>query len=165
MSDLTIEYVSISELKPAEYNPKRMNDRERKEIHESIEKFGFAQPLIVNIDGHQRYIIALEDFHLEKVPVCYVRIDSLERERELNLRFTKNQVKFDNDLLRSFFTEDQLSQVGFSESELDSIFVDFEPQPFEDENRLDKFDKKKYLVTCPKCGHEFSSGEDGSAKT
>lgn len=173
MNNLEVTYVSVSEIKPAEYNPKRMNDRERKMILESMKRFGFAQPLIVNswekrknvlIDGHQRLIVAIEDLKMKKVPVCYVYVDSLEREKELNLRFTKNSVDLDDDLLRSFFSEEELLQVGFTEKELDSIFIDFDAQSFNDDNRLDKFDKKKYLVTCPWCGHEFSSGANESAE-
>ena len=57
-----LKVLPISVLKPAEYNPRKKlkpGDREYKKIKDSIEEFGFADPLVVNADmtiigGHQR---------------------------------------------------------------------------------------------------------------
>jgi hypothetical protein len=38
----------ISELKPAEYNPRQLTDKQYKDIKESLERFGFVDPVIVN---------------------------------------------------------------------------------------------------------------------
>ena len=63
---LKIEYIDINQLKPNEYNPKQMTEKEAKDLEKSIVEFGMVDPLIVNkakgregiiIGGHQRYRI------------------------------------------------------------------------------------------------------------
>ena len=47
-NNLQIEYVSIEILKPNEYNPKQMTEKEAKDLEKSIVEFGMVDPLIVN---------------------------------------------------------------------------------------------------------------------
>lgn len=45
--------IPVSELKPAEYNPRKKlkpGDKEYEKIKNSIQEFGFADPLVVNAD-------------------------------------------------------------------------------------------------------------------
>ena len=61
-----LKVLPISVLKPAEYNPRKKlkkGDKEYKKIQDSIEEFGFADPLVINSDmtiigGHQRLTVA-----------------------------------------------------------------------------------------------------------
>jgi ParB-like chromosome segregation protein Spo0J len=59
--------VDISELKPAEYNPRKASAKEFADLKKSIEKFGFVVPVLVNsaparkniiIGGHFRVKVA-----------------------------------------------------------------------------------------------------------
>ena len=52
-----------AELIGAEYNPRKISEKQKKDLRESLEKFGFVDPVIVNthpereniiIGGHQR---------------------------------------------------------------------------------------------------------------
>jgi len=61
---LKIEYIPIGDIKPNEYNPKILTEKEEKDLEKSIVKFGIVDPLIINIakgregiiiGGHQRY--------------------------------------------------------------------------------------------------------------
>lgn len=52
----------------------------------------------------------------ETVPVVYVDIPDLEKEKELNIRLNKNTGEFDWDLLAKF-DETLLSDIGFSSDE------------------------------------------------
>ncbi len=133
------------DLKPSEYNPRKMTDSEKEDIENSIEGFGRVVPLIVNIGsrenvligGHQRWKIYKE----KKVDEVDVMIPSheltLTEEKELNLRLNKNVGSWDIDLLKDMGL-DLLLDVGFDDEELQTMFDDVET--FEDD-----FDEEKAL--------------------
>lgn len=126
---MQIKQVKISELNPSEYNPRTLTEKEFKDLKESLERFGFVEPIVVNcakgrenvvIGGHQRLKVAKE-MGLKEIPVHYVRISDIRKEQELNLRLNKNLGHWDYDLLANF-DEDLLTDVGFEREELDNIF-------------------------------------------
>lgn len=150
MKNTNIEVVTISvtDLKPATYNPRTWNEEQTTALKESISRFGLVDPLLANsapermnvlIGGHFRLYVAKE-MGFTEVPVVYINIPELEKEKELNLRLNKNTGSFDFKLLAEF---DQafLTDVGFSSEELDSIFaVDDTPEQFNLESELKKMD-------------------------
>ena len=94
---MKIEYVNIEELKPSEYNPRTLSDKQHEDIKKSLERFGFVDPVIVNkhkdrhniiVGGHQRVKVA-KDLGHDTVPVYYVEL-SKTKEKELNIRLNKN---------------------------------------------------------------------------
>jgi DNA modification methylase len=128
---ISITYVNIDDLKPAEYNPRKASDKQNVDLKVSIERFGLKDPIIVNsnesrknviIGGHFRTRVA-KQLGYKEVPVVYVDIADIEKEKELNLRLNRNLGDFDLNLL-SEFSEDMLKDVGFDSSELDKIFAD-----------------------------------------
>jgi len=141
----TIE-VPINELAPADYNPRKHDQVATEQLKQSIQRFGLVDPIIVNsatgrkniiIGGHFRWEVA-KDLGFETVPVVFVDIPDLEKEKELNLRLNKNTGEFDWNLLAKF-DESLLSEIGFSSDELDSIFdLDIEPEKFDLEKELQK---------------------------
>lgn len=139
---LTVQQVDIKELVPCDYNPRKWSDTARKNLEKSLDEFGFVQPLVVNSAPNRRGVIIGGNFKLDiakkkgmkTVPVVYVNIPDIKREKELNLRLNKNQGEFDNELL-SVFTADMLAEVGFDSKELDKIFKDEE---YEDDFDGDK---------------------------
>ena len=38
----------LSDLKPAEYNPRRMTEKQKQDIRNSLTEFGLVDPIIVN---------------------------------------------------------------------------------------------------------------------
>lgn len=122
-----------SDLLPSSYNPRKMTERERKDLEESIKSFGTVVPVVLNIGsrnntligGHQRIKIYL-DLGIKEID-CMIpsRELSLDEEKELNLRLNKNQGSWDEDLLKEFDL-DLLLNVGFEDSELQGIFDDVE---------------------------------------
>lgn len=159
----TVE-VSINELVPADYNPRKHDEAATEQLKQSIKKFGLVDPIIVNsaqvrknviIGGHFRWEVAKE-MGYETVPVVYVEIPDLEREKELNLRLNKNTGEFDWDLLKEFDAS-LLKDIGFSSSELDAIFdVHVEPEKFDLEKELKKLDIQKINA---KKGDIYALGE------
>ncbi len=121
--------VKVTDLKPSEYNPRKWSKEQTKQLKESIKCFGFVDPIIVNGAENRKNIVIGGHFRLEvarqlgykEIPVVYVNIPEVEREKELNLRLNKNQGEFDYDLLAKF-DENFLQNIGFNSEELDNIF-------------------------------------------
>lgn len=132
--NLHIEYVPSHSLNASEYNPRKWDAEAKKQLKESISRFGAVDPLIVNgaetrknivIGGHFRLEV-LKELGYEQVPIVYLDIPDIEKEKELNLRLNKNQGEFDLELL-SEFDESFLADIGFDSEDLDDIFAE-DPQ-------------------------------------
>lgn len=118
----------VSELKPAEYNPRKISKKEYDKLRKSIEEFGLTQPLMVNmkkgrenivIGGHQRLSV-LRDLGVEEV-YCVEMELSLKKEKELNIKMNRTGGEFDMDILLEEFEMDDLSDWGFEKGELPSL--------------------------------------------
>jgi DNA modification methylase len=143
---LNIVEVPINELHGADYNPRCHSKEQMEQLKESLRRFGFVDPVICNkakgrenviIGGHFRVDCA-KTLNIETVPVVYINIPEIEREKELNLRLNKNTGDFDLALLKQF-DEAFLSDVGFSSEDLDDIFpVEENPEIFDLEKELEK---------------------------
>lgn len=133
---IKITEVPISSLKPADYNPRKWNDDMKERLKESIRKFGAVDPLIVNgapkrngvvIGGHFR-LQCMKELGFAKVPVVFVNIPSIDRERELNVRLNRNQGEWDFDKLKNFDVSALLDRhVGLLTPELMAGEHGFEP--------------------------------------
>jgi len=151
---LNISYVPISELKPAPYNPRTWSKEQAEQLKDSIKRHGIVDPLLVNsaqerkdivIGGHFRLAV-LKELGFKEVPVVYVNIPDIEKEKELNIRLNRNTGEFDWDLL-SKFEESFLQDIGFSSEELDDIFnLDDNPEVFDLEKELRKLDIKNIQI-------------------
>src|SRR3989344_8372139 len=127
---LNIKYVPVESLRSSEYNPRFWSKDAIVQLKESIKRYGFVDPLLVNaapnregivIGGHFRLSIAKE-LGIKEVPVVYINIPDIEKEKELNIRLNKNTGEFDWDLLANF-SEEFLANAGFSSEDLDDIFA------------------------------------------
>ncbi len=150
--DLKIQTVKISELNPALYNPRKWSEDAIAQLSESIKRFGLVDPILANsavdrknvvIGGHFRLKVA-KDLGYTEVPVAYIDIPDLEREKELNLRLNKNLGEWDLELLAKF-DETLLVDTGFTSEELDDVFdiESDEPEQFNLKKELDKLEIKK----------------------
>lgn len=150
-NELNIQNVKIKELSPAEYNPRRWSDDAIKQLTESVKRFGLVDPIIVNnaenrkgvvIGGHFRLKVA-KNLGFKEMPVVYINIPDIEKEKELNIRLNKNTGDWDLDLLANF-DESFLTDVGFSSEELDNIFeIEDTPEEFDLKKELEKLNITK----------------------
>lgn len=150
---LEVQYVPVTELVENAHNPKKFSKESLEGIKESISRFGFAEPVVVNsnperylflIGGHARIKVAKE-LGFETVPVVFVNLTE-EKERELSLRLHRNQGEFDFELLAQF-DQTLLQDVGFSSEELDEIFTeDPTPEHFDLNAELKKLNIKNISV-------------------
>lgn len=131
MIDINIEYVAIGDLKPADYNPRKISKEALEQLVESQSRFGMVDPLIVNcapkrmniiIGGHMRLLAAKRLKH-KIVPVIYLDIPNLKKEKELNLRLNRNTGEWDYSKLQ-FFEADFLSDIGFNDADFAEIWAD-----------------------------------------
>ena len=151
--DLRIVMVQIDELVPATYNPRKWEEAALDRLTESIQKFGFIDPVIANgapkrknivIGGHMR-LEAAKRIGMKSVPVVYVNLPNLKQEKELNLRLNRTTGEWDWEKLKSFDVE-ILMDVGFQDSELSSIWdgmLETEDDGFDIEKELDAIKKPK----------------------
>jgi len=115
----------ISDIIGAEYNPRQLTEIEYEHLKNSLKRFGFVDPLIINthkdrknilIGGHQRLRVA-KDLKYKEIPCVEVSLE-YDMERELNIRLNKNNGSWDWDALANYFDVDDLSEWGFTEEEL-----------------------------------------------
>jgi DNA modification methylase len=80
------------------------------------------------------------------MPVVYVNIPNIAKEKEFNIRLNKNLGEFDWDLLAKF-DENFLADIGFASEELDEIFeIDETPEIFDLAKELKKLNIEKIEV-------------------
>lgn len=146
---MEIEHIKITDLKPAEYNPRKISSEELSKLTNSIEEFGLVDPIIINlknmniIGGHQRYdaiynSAALngefnQELNLIRMgDVGWVFLDtelnikSDDHEKALNLALNKISGEWDNDKLAEVLEELELSPIdiqltGFDDLELTEL--------------------------------------------
>ena len=123
-------------------------------LKESITRFGLVDPIIANsaperadvvIGGHMR-LKAAKELGIKIVPVAYINLPDIEKERELNIRLNRNMGEFDYTLLREF-NEAMLADAGFSSEELDEVFkLEEKPEKFDLDAELAKLDISEVKV-------------------
>lgn len=150
---IQIVEVPVDELRSANYNPRKISDEALAQLKESISRFQMVDPIIVNsapkrrgivIGGHQRLRAAKELGH-KNVPVVYVNISSVEKEKELNLRLNRNTGEWDFSKLKSF-DMGTLLDVGFDDDDLANIWdenLETEDDGFDIDKELAKITKPK----------------------
>lgn len=130
MKKPNIKLVDITEIKPYELNSKIHDDAQVKKIAESIKKFGWDQPIVVDknnviIKGHGRRLAAIS-LELTNVPV-WVR-DDLTEEQVRASRLADNRVAvsgIDTELLQKELASLDFDMNGiFDAKELDFLNAD-----------------------------------------
>ncbi len=125
MNECKIIFYDINSLIGAEYNPRKISDKQLEDLKDSIKRFGFVEPVVINtnqerkniiISGHQRVRVA-KDMSIKAVPCIEVNLTP-EKEKELNIRMNKSGGEFDIDALKEFFEIGDLIDWGFEEEEL-----------------------------------------------
>ncbi len=150
---LTIHHIPINDLKPAKYNPRHWDEQATSQLKQSLKKFGFVDPIIANgapkrhntiIGGHFRWKVAKE-LGIKRIPVVYVNLPNLDKEKELNLRLNRNTGEFDLALLKKFDVE-LLLDVGFDDNDLENIWNDVletEDDNYDTDKKLDQIKAAK----------------------
>lgn len=154
-------------MKPAEYNPRKTltpEDAEYQKIKNSIDKFGYVDPVIINRDGtiiggHQRCNVLAELGYTE-IDVVVVDLNK-EDEKALNVALNKITGEWDPIKLKDILTDLDLggydiSLTGFTTQEFEELVQlnDFEPEVMEDE-----YDLEQALEESQEAGPVIKQGE------
>ena len=133
---MEIVKMKLSELNPAEYNPRKAlkpGDPAYEKLKASILSFGNVEPIVWNrstgnvIGGHQRLRVLL-DLGVTESEVSVVELSEVD-ERRLNIALNKITGEWDDEKLTSLLAEltaggADVYPTGFDEQELSSMFAD-----------------------------------------
>ena len=149
---MEIKELPLKELKPAAYNPRKKlkkGDKEYEKIKQSLLKFGYVDPIIVNEDltvigGHQRLTV-LKDLDYETAKCVIVKL-SKEDEKALNIALNKITGQWDEALLADLLLDLQesdfnLDLTGFEPPEIDDILSNVHDKELSE----DEFDVEEEL--------------------
>lgn len=134
----SLERRKVSQLIEWGKNPRTLTEKGIADLKKSIDKFGCAQPIIINIDdvicgGHGRKKV-LEELKIEEVD-CYVPSRQLSDKEfeELNIRLNKNIAgEFNYEILANEFNTSELMDWGFQVSDFTGFNIE-EKKPEEDD--------------------------------
>jgi len=166
---MEIEIIKLKELKQYENNAKIHTEKQIEHIINSINKFGFNDPIAVwgkenlIIEGHGRYL-ALKKMGAKEVEI--IRLDHLSEDERKAYTLAHNQLNletgFDFDILERELAELEdmdMDMFGFDLEDLK------EEEPYQGENQEEepeteipeeKFGEELFENECPKCGFEFN---------
>lgn len=128
--NLEIEYVGREDLEPHPDNPRKHGDSSIRKLEDSIESFGWTNPIIIDPDnrilaGHAR-LKAAKDMGIEEVPVVRTEPEGEEADAYLIAdNRTAEETEWDEDQLGDMF--DDLDDRGF-----DPQLTGFDSEEIED---------------------------------
>lgn len=134
---MEIRTLKATQLKPADYNPRRdlqPEDAEYQKLRRSIEEFGYVEPIIWNertgrvVGGHQRLKVLLEK-GAEEIEAVVVDLDEKD-EKILNVLLNKVKGRWDigklADLLQELDEAGGMDLTGFEDWELQSLLMQYD---------------------------------------
>lgn len=148
--ELNIVYRNIKELKPYKKNAKKHPKEQLEQIANSIEEFGFTQPVIIDknncvVAGHGR-ILGAKKAGLKQVPtVC---LEDLTEEQIKAYRLVDNKL---NESEWDFSLLDE--ELGVLSEDIDMELFGFEFDEIEEEEQKKKVEfevkkENKIIITC-----------------
>ena len=126
--------IPVGDLRPAAYNPRKKlkaGDKEYEKIKNSIQEFGYVEPIIVNynmtvIGGHQRLTV-LKDLGYTEVECVVLHIEDEHKVKALNVALNKITGAWNEQLLADLLVDLQSAGfntdlTGFEPAEIDQLF-------------------------------------------
>ena len=175
----------VQDLKPAPFNPRQISDKQLEMLSKSMQEFGDLSGIVVNVNtghiigGHQRVKVFDPQWPIKKqaykdgqgtTAIGYIetpfgqwlyREVSWDKEKEAaaNIAANKQGGEWDLPKLKDMLIEldsgaFDMEITGFDENELKNLLVDRMPPDNEPDDPNKNLEPQ--IVTCPKCGHEFS---------
>lgn len=130
---MDIDKIKITDIKPADYNPRKISGKDYDNLMNSIREFGLVDPIIINLNdntvigGHQRYDVLMDMYMLGDIDnelsvlkmgdIGWVFLDDQlkvkneDYERALNIAL--NKISGDWDIEKLVFVLDELDEDGF----------------------------------------------------
>ena len=159
--NLDIKKINLDSLVPAEYNPRKISDKDYENLKRSIDEFGIVVPIIINlkdftiISGHQRFDILYYENNLQEVYLLELgdigwvftdidlKIKDKNYEKTLNLALNRIHGEFDPNRVNEILFELEelhLDHLTGFDLELDDIDYNFssriDEEYYEDEEEI-----------------------------
>ncbi len=126
---MNINVLKVKDIQDSPYNPRIALDkasREYNNIKQSIEEFGFVEPLVVNdvgtrcVGGHQRLQV-LRDMGIEEVECVVIHEEDEVREKTLCIALNRIKGEWDMVKLAELLNDENISSLptGFEDGEVD----------------------------------------------
>lgn len=147
---MNIQEIDITKIKPYEKNP-RKNEEAVKYVAESIKKFGFKVPIVIDkeniiVTGHTRYKACLK-LGIKTIP-CIIA-DDLTEEQIKAFRLVDNRVaeksEWDFDLLKEELNE--ILDIDMSIFDFEDLNIDFEEKERKD-NSNSIYEEYAIIIDC-----------------
>ena len=166
---MEIKMMKLEQLKPYENNP-RFNDNAVEYVANSIKKFGFKVPLVIDknnviVTGHTRYKASME-LGLKEVP-CIIADDLSEKQIQafrIADNKTNDMAEWNDDLLsielKDVMEDIDMTDFGFGDFELSMLIDDMEPDKYDDDliekysSNADEFLTNKRVIITYKTDEE-----------
>ena len=134
MNEMQWKTLSLADLRPAAYNPRKKlkaGDKDYEKIKRSIQEFGYVEPIIVNYDmtvigGHQRLTV-LKDLGYTEAQCVVLHIEDENKVKALNIALNKISGEWNEQLLADLLVDLQSADfntdlTGFEPAEIDQLF-------------------------------------------
>ena len=147
---MEISKIKLTQIEPADYNPRTISADDKKKLRNSLETFGLVDPIIINlknnriIGGHQRYDVLLdmvmESDNLAEKEYALIKhgdygfifeeeapsLENEDYEKALNLALNKISGDWDYEKLGSLLDELSLTELdvsitGFEDFEINEL--------------------------------------------
>ena len=138
--------IPIDDLRPAAYNPRKKlkpGDKEYEKIKNSIQEFGYVEPIIVNYDmtvigGHQRLTV-LKDLGYTEVDCVVLHIEDENKVKALNIALNKITGAWNEQLLADLLVDLQAVDfntdlTGFEAPEIEQLFSKVHNKKIKEDN-------------------------------
>lgn len=156
-----IEKINITDITPADYNPRKISDEDYQNLKQSMDEFGVVSPIIINlkdntiISGHQRFDVLFYENNLSELylirlgdvgwvfPDLELEIKNKDYEKALNLAMNRIHGDFDEDKVNEVLSELQelkLDHLTGFDLEFDDIDYDFISR-IDDDEYLEEYHK------------------------
>lgn len=138
------ETINRSQIKNAEYNPRKISEENEKELRKGLKKFGLVDALIWNkrtgnlVGGHQRIkqLDALEGSSEYMLTVSCIDVDE-KSEKEINVLLNNPnlQGEYDEEALSKLVGEIDFKNAGFTDYDLDIMGIDVDLKKLDEEDQ------------------------------
>jgi len=150
-SSIIVE-LNRSEIRPAEYNPRVIDQEAKKALKRSIKRFGVVGGIIVNrrtnntiVGGHQKVAI-LDEMYKYPENDYTLRVEMIdvdfETEKTLNIALNNSNIsgRWDYEKLAQLIPDIDYKDAGLTDADLNMIGVDYLLQTEEENNIADALD-------------------------
>lgn len=163
---MELDKIKLTQIEPADYNPRKISEEDKKKLRNSLETFGLVDPIIINlqtnriIGGHQRYDVLLDmvmesdnlaekEYDLIKkgdigliLDIDDLKLENEDYEKALNLALNKISGDWDYDKLSNILDELSISDLdmeltGFDDLELTNLDLGDSFDDYDDDDFVD----------------------------